>query len=83
MTLITLYALLGDDIKMMTTDISADKYFTIVTSIALVLFAIELIMTSIGKKEYCNSFFFWLDLVSTISLITDIEPIWHRIIGDH
>lgn len=43
---------------------------------------IELILASIGKEGYANSFFFWLDLVSTLSLVTDIEPIWNKIIGD-
>jgi hypothetical protein len=52
MTLITLYALLGDDIKMMTTTKDADIYFTIMTSIALVLFTFELVTTSIGKDDY-------------------------------
>jgi hypothetical protein len=83
MTLITIYALLGDDIKMMTTSKSADVYFTIMTSVALLLFLVELIIQSIGKADYCNTFFFWLDLISTVSLVTDIEPIWNRILGDH
>jgi hypothetical protein len=83
MTLVTLYALLGDDIKMLTTEKSADNYFTIMTSLALVLFTFELIIQSIGKDDYLNTFFFWLDLVSTVSLITDIEPIWSRVLGDH
>jgi len=82
MTIVTIYALLGDDLKLLTTTITADVYFTISTSIALVLFLIELILASIGKEDYLNSFFFWLDLVSTLSLITDIEPIWSKIIGD-
>ena len=82
MTLITLYALLGDDIKVMTTNKSADDYFTIVTSVALVLFTFELVIQSIGKDDYWNTFFFWLDFISTISLVTDIPPIWNRILGD-
>ena len=68
---------------MMTTTKDADIYFTIMTSIALVLFTFELVTTSIGKDDYCNTFFFWLDLISTVSLITDIEPIWSRVLGDH
>ena len=43
---------------------------------------IELILASIGKEGYLNSFFYWLDLVSTLSLVTDIPPIWSKIIGD-
>jgi len=82
MTLVTIYALLGDDLKLLTTTKEADIYFTWCTSIALVLFMIELILASIGKEGYLNSFFYWLDLVSTLSLVTDIPPIWNQIIGD-
>jgi hypothetical protein len=76
MTLVTIYALLGDDLKLLTTTKAADGAFTAMTSIALFLFMLELILASIGKEGYANSFFFWLDLVSTLSLITDIDPIW-------
>lgn len=82
MTIVTIYALLGDDLKLLTTTLSADDTFTTLTSIALVLFMLELILASIGKEGYINSFFFWLDLVSTLSLVTDIEPIWSKVIGD-
>ena len=82
MTLVTIYALLGDDIKLLTTTKEADIYFTWCTSIALVLFMIELILASIGKEGYLNSFFYWLDLVSTLSLVTDIPFVWNQIIGD-
>ena len=52
------------------------------TSVALALFCIELSLASIGQAGYAGSFFFWLDFVSTLSLITDIEPIWSWILGD-
>ena len=50
MTIVTIYALLGDDLKLLTTTITADVYFTISTSIALVLFLIELILALLEKK---------------------------------
>lgn len=40
------------------------------------MFLIEIVLACIAKPDYFNSFFFWLDLVSTLSLLTDIEPIW-------
>ena len=43
MTVVTIYALLGDDIKLLTTTKSADPIFTDLTAIALVLFLIEII----------------------------------------
>lgn len=61
---------------------TADHTFMILTSIAMALFFIELILSSIGTTGYFISFYFWLDFISTISLITDIEPLWNLIIGE-
>ena len=40
---------------------------------------LELILASIANPDYLFGFFFWLDLVSSASLITDIEPIMDAI----
>ncbi len=38
----------------------------------MVLFIIELVLQSICKSDYFLGFFFWLDLISSLSLIFDI-----------
>jgi hypothetical protein len=82
MTIVTLYALLGEDIKLLATTKESDDVFVTLTSISLVLFLIELLMQSVGKEGYLNSFFFWLDLVSTLSLVMDIPFILNIITGE-
>lgn len=47
----------------------------------MALFAIELVLTSIAKPDYFNSFYFWLDVVSTLSLLTDIGWVWDELVG--
>lgn len=37
------------------------------------MFAIEIIMSVICRKGYIWSFFFWLDVLSTVSLLMDIN----------
>ena len=59
----------------------SDNIFTTLNIITLTLFVLELVLSSIGIKNYFANFFFWLDLISTISIITDIEPVWHAFIG--
>lgn len=81
MTIVTIYALLGDDIRLLATSKDTDNIFVALTSVSLVLFLIELLLASIGKEGYFNSFFFWLDLVSTISLVTDIPVIMDWLTG--
>jgi len=82
MMVVTLYSLFCDDIRLLFFDMNADNNFMIITSIAMACFFIELLFASIGTDGYFISFYFWLDLISTLSLITDIEPIWNLIIGD-
>jgi hypothetical protein len=48
----------------------------------LVLFLAELLLSSISRQTYFLTFFFWLDLVSTISMIPDIGFIWNAMIGE-
>jgi hypothetical protein len=81
MTLLTVYALFGDDVRLSATSKSADDVFFTLTSIALLFFTIEIVLNSISREDYFLGFFFWLDLISTVSLITDIGWIWDEITG--
>ena len=81
MFLITIYALIGDDIRLLAFSKDADEVFMWLNIVTLTLFTIELILSSIGAKGYLGSFFFWLDLLSTVSIITDIKPFWEAIIS--
>lgn len=81
MTTVTLYALLGDDLRLIYAPKSYDYVFTRLTIVSLILFTVELTLSCLGYENYLNSFFFWLDLVSTASLITDIEPIMNWLSG--
>ena len=55
-------------------------WFTLFT-ITFVMFLLELFLTSLSKDEYFLSFFFWLDLVSTLSILLDIGWISDAIYG--
>ena len=81
MTVITLYALFGDDVKIAYFTRAADETFNYITSAALLLFTLEITLNAISNENYFNSFYFYLDVISTISLITDISWVWDQIIG--
>ena len=38
----------------------------------LIFFTLEVILASIAKKDYFVGFYFWLDIIATLSLIPDI-----------
>ena len=59
----------------------ADPIFDACTILALVIFAIDLFVSSLGKDDYYLSFFFYLDLVATLSLILDITTVAAWIAG--
>ena len=81
MTIVTLYALFGDDLKLAFFPKSADETFNMITSMVLGIFVVEITINALTQENYFNSFYFWLDVISTISLITDITWIWNAIIG--
>ena len=102
MSIITIWALFSDDIRLAATMKDADLGFEVVISICFFMFLSEIILASYAKgQEYLyipdqtrlpketayqsfirrikiGSFYFWLDLIATISLIFEI----HWIVGD-
>lgn len=73
MGILTVYALFGDDIRVLVINNKyEDPYFWGVTLFCFILFLVEIILSSIAKDDYICGFFFWLDFVSTVSLIFDI-----------
>lgn len=58
MSILTLYILFADDIKILTTDVNADIPFSIIDIVLMVLFAIELIISCIAVDDYFLHFFF-------------------------
>lgn len=81
MNIATIYALFGDDIKTLGFPKSADDVFSSLVVICLFLFLSELLLSFIFKPGYKWSFYFWLDLIATLSLVTDIGWIWDSALG--
>ena len=72
MAIVTLWALFGDDIRMYFTNKDADDGFYVSFLTCLILFFIELIVNTLVFDDYKFGFFFWLDLIATLSLVWDI-----------
>mmetsp|Transcript_31759 Transcript_31759/g.38366 ORF Transcript_31759/g.38366 Transcript_31759/m.38366 type:complete len:784 (-) Transcript_31759:812-3163(-) len=81
MTIVTIWALFGDDLRLIVTDYEADDTFTAITIFCLVCFSIELLVASVTKDGYFLSFYFTLDLIATGSLLFDIPKIYEEITG--
>lgn len=72
MSTVTLYALFGDDIRFWFTTKSSDLYMDIALIFSLFAFSIEILVNSCVVDDFKYSFFFWLDIIATISIIPDI-----------
>ena len=73
MTFLTLFALFGDDFRLWFFSKPADPYFFAILMVALFLFALEILINAAVLDEFKYSFFFWLDIIATISLLPDID----------
>ena len=78
----TIYALFGDDMRAATIPKSFDDYFYIITIVWFSFFSVEIILSWIGKDDYFLKFYFWLDLMATLSMIWDIGWIWNEIVNN-
>ena len=75
-SIVTLYALFGEDFRLLVCPKSLDYSFSVFSFIALLIFSIEIAVSVYARKGYAYSFFFWLDIVSSLSIIPDIPFIW-------
>lgn len=72
MSMVTLFALVGDDIRLWATNKSADIYFNLGLLISFILFTTEIMLNTVAIDEFKYSFFFWLDIIATLSVVIDI-----------
>ena len=72
MTIITVYIMFAADIRVLTTSKQGDLGFYGVNCVVIAFFGIEIILNVVSLDSYLLSFNFFLDLVSTVSIILDI-----------
>ena len=81
MTIVTVYALFFDDIRILLFPKAADDFFYGITLLGMILFTAEIIIASYAKDGYSGSFFYWLDIISTVTMIPDCGWIWEPIVS--
>ncbi|RHY28479.1 hypothetical protein DYB32_005943 [Aphanomyces invadans] len=81
MNIITIYCLFGDDLRVVYGSKSTDLGFYVVAFVFFCLFCIEFLLSCFAKPFYLASFYFYLDIIATVSLIPDIGFIWDLIVG--
>jgi hypothetical protein len=80
MTVLTIYALFFDDLRVISFSKESDNYFYGVTLMVLITFMIEICLGSYANPGYVGSFFFYIDILSTVTMVSDCGWIWDHII---
>ena len=70
--ILTIFIMFIGDIQNGWLPSSSDNYIDGLQTVIMILFISEIVITCFAKDGYMNSFFFWLDVISTISIIQDI-----------
>ncbi len=81
MSILTVYALFAADVQAAWCRVNIDYGFNVLQCILIGIFLLEWIFNIISKIDYTWSFFFWLDLVATISLLQDLDWVINPIMG--
>ena len=63
------WSLFSDDVRHLGLSISVDPVYNVITIAAFIIFSIEIILNSIARPEYRWNFFFWLDCLSTVTVL--------------
>ena len=75
MVILTIYALFGDDLRLAYYDLEEDQIFYNLSIFAMVMFLVEMGLQYYYRVDYRWGFYFFLDIVSTASMIPDTNLI--------
>ena len=59
--------------RLSATSKDTDIYFTVFLMISLILFSMEILASSVAMDDYKYSFYFYLDILATLSIISDLQ----------
>eukprot|EP00445_Apocalathium_hangoei_P017731 CAMPEP_0203913236 /NCGR_PEP_ID=MMETSP0359-20131031/54257_1 /ASSEMBLY_ACC=CAM_ASM_000338 /TAXON_ID=268821 /ORGANISM="Scrippsiella Hangoei, Strain SHTV-5" /LENGTH=920 /DNA_ID=CAMNT_0050839337 /DNA_START=356 /DNA_END=3118 /DNA_ORIENTATION=- len=76
--MLTVYALFGDDFRLSATHKTMDNFFNVMTLLCLMVFTLEVVVSSLGKEGYFLGFFFLLDCGATVTLFFDLTWVWNE-----
>ena len=81
MSCLTVWALFGDDLRVILTNRAADVLFNVSFLFCFAVFAAEILASCMCKQGYIMGFFFFLDIFSTLSILLDVGWISNTILG--
>ena len=77
--ILVIYALFADDVRTICLPKSTDTILDSITVVCICVFTIEIFVSLIIRKGYFNSFFFYLDIISTLTLFFDLTYVYEEL----
>lgn len=71
----------SDDLKLYILPLVLDNVYYVLVLINIMLFTFEIFVTSLGWKGYLFSFYFFTDIIATLTLFLDLGWLFHAIAG--
>jgi hypothetical protein len=82
MAIFTSFALFGSDLKVIFLRPNDDDIFNGIYLFVLILFLVEFLCNWYVKPSYVSTFFFWLDLMSIMSMFLEIDWILNPLVEE-
>jgi hypothetical protein len=73
---LSVYSLFAEDLKIIFVPGKYDAVFSVISIIVLICFIFEIVITVILDEHYICGLYFWVDVVSTFSILLDIHWIY-------
>lgn len=83
MTLLSIWILFADDLRLGACPKSADLYFFLSFLVCFAIFTAEIALTCYAKDKYLGSYFFYMDMISTVSILVSVEWISDYVFDTH
>lgn len=71
----------ADDIRVLGFEKAQDIYFDYIQLTIMGIFFLEIFFSSLSMEGYVLSFFFWLDVLSSVSILMDVGLFTNAVFG--
>ena len=79
--IITLQSMFSDDFRILVFPSILDNVYNVFVFLNILMFIFEIVVASLAKKEYFLSFYFFSDIIATITLVFDFGWLFQAMTG--
>jgi hypothetical protein len=73
---LSIFSLISDDIRYLFLPSTVDSAFQLFNELVFIIFFAELVLNCLYEKNFWGTFYFYLDFVALVSVMTEVQFIW-------